>query len=78
MASDGAKHIHFSQFPCEKRICFAPSKAISSLFGWCDYTTINTCYFLKHFSFTKNATLTTDCNFKYLRLGFKPCKTPRL
>jgi hypothetical protein len=25
---EGAKHISFSQFSCEKLICFAPSKAV--------------------------------------------------
>jgi hypothetical protein len=34
---EDAKHIHFSQFSCEKRIKFAPSKARPGYFGWYDY-----------------------------------------
>jgi hypothetical protein len=52
-------YVLFSQFSCEKRICFAPSKAVSGFFGWHDYSTIIICYFLKYFSSTlSKATLT--------------------
>ncbi len=34
---EGAKHNHFSQFSCEKRVCFIPSKARPGFFGWYDF-----------------------------------------
>jgi hypothetical protein len=38
---EGAKHISFSQFSCEKRICFAPSEAIPGFLEGATMSVIN-------------------------------------
>jgi hypothetical protein len=38
---EGAKHISFSQFSCEKLICFAPSKAVPGFLDGATTSIIN-------------------------------------